>query len=1097
MARGPVRVFLWLFLLQVSLAKFSHANLIKFRPDREYVYRYNATTEIDKLGIFKTKAKFGIHLLEDLDSGQHCRLRVISMVQYLDYDHPDGDVYPHSNDWDMSNWFSFVISPHGEIGSVYYPDNENMEVLTMKKMLVGLFTSKMHVTDGVMESGKEWTYKVTETGHEGKHESTYTGTTTANGFLFKRQKHGHVVPNAEAENQKDILYDANLQLPYTINIEERFSALHSPPPEYDMFAGVPGDKKKQQQQDIPQYNLPKFAGASSGTLQFERVSELPSELKVTPPRNLKNDSILITEYSEPPLELEELDSLITSNVTCVRENKVIESQERNSCFNNLVEMVSRLSAVDTTIIAERYIKDNANTDTEIEERNIMIDVLGAVATETTQLLLTEMVFLSENPNAEIIYRAMVHFVGLRKPPPKKFLNVLEDIGFNQKFTFTDVQNTTNVHHRALLVLGSVAKVLDNSDPESALRIVGKLEEHLGVHDPFHHRQTRSVLSEADYTNHLHYKANLIHALGNAGFDRSYEFFISYMNNTASPSLLRRSGVMAVSKYKHEQAANTLLDVAIHDHEEQVRYTATLEYQTHPHALEFGDLMQEFTDFSQSNQSFTEESDRPLLRSRRQIFKDYYFKLELPSVDWSKTIGSRDIGASIGFIMKNHMIIQIEKFSAFFDVNVYDTAWAVANIGVLRLNLEFLKARVCFKASASYGLNILQEYGYADVQKMVDLYDAVVNNVVKSVRDTLITFENLLTVTKINVRELFDDLVNVVENLPNYVKDLRKIARSLVKTVGQYSGLPDFITDVRNVVDRVNALFTDIKTDVMKLYNEIVDGVKVTLPWAAQQIEDAMKAAAEAIKKLFKSPITAISDIAKSVFRIKAAIAGVVDAKNRIAEACFFLDGQQPYWFDLEKEVNGIWKDILKAKQSLENTADWVNESLSHNDPFKQFTGVELSTVRQEVVDVLNAMLNDLQAPLTKVKGMAEPFKLAYDSLIGTIEDIKEGYETFKRGYEFAKAEIDKIFSPKIGTDFPREITDSSCGVGDYPSTTRDIPCLVLTWWHLPVLRLLHLSMALPGQQGQTRSALMFNQNLRIQRSSCTTLNLTAPSKVIQ
>ncbi|XP_070572594.1 uncharacterized protein [Ptychodera flava] len=985
--------------------------------------------------------EFGVYLLEDIEKGkgQHCRLLVKNIIQYVDHQSPEGEVYPHSRAWDMSKWFSFVISPHGEIGSVYYPDNENMEVLTMKKMLVGLFTSKMHVTDGVMESGKEWTYKVTETGHEGNHESTYTGTPTADGLVFRRQKHGHIVPNAKADNQKEILYHSSLQVPHTIHIEETFSSPRSSPPDFDMYAGVPGDKRKKQEQDVHDYRLPEMRGTSTGTLKFEHTRILPSNITIVAPSNLINDSIQISMYPKPPQPLEELDSLIRANMTCVRKNKIIESQERTSCFNNLVDMVSHLSAVNTTIVAERYIKDSANTDTEIEERNIMIDVLGAVATETTQLLLTEMVFLSENPNAETIYRAMVHFFRLRKPPPKKFLNVLEEIGFNQKFTFPDAKNTTNIQHRALLALGSVAKVLDKTDPENAHRIVGKLEEYLGVHDPMRHRHTRSVLSEADYDNHLHYKANLIHALGNAGFDRSYEFFISYMNNTASPSLLRRSGVMAVSKYKHEQAADTLLDMALHDHEEHVRYTATLEYQRHPRALDLQDLMHEYIEVhtNQTHVDFDSDSNKPLSRGRRAIFKDFHFELKLPFIEWSKTVGNSDIGASIGFVMKNFLTLDLKKFSGSLDVHVEDGAWARAFIGIIGVNQEFLNARLCFKGSGSYGLNILQEYGFDDIIEIVELYDKVVNEVVNSVKNTIKRFKNLLSLTKSNVNEIFDDFVETVEDLPNRVRDFRKIGKDLIRKIGQYSELPDFITDVRNVVDRVNTLFHDIKTDVMKFYNAVVDGVKVTLPWAAQQIEDAIKATAEAIKKLFKSPRTAISDIAKSIYRMKAAIAGVLDAKTKIEDACFFLEGQRPYWFNLDDEIAGIWDDILKAKESLENAVDWIREGVSDDDPFKHFTGVELSTVRQQLIDDILGVVDDLFAPLTRIREVAEPFVVAYDSLIGTIEDIKDGYEDVKKGYEKAKTLINKIFGPKIGESFPRQIIDTSCGEGDYPSVTRN------------------------------------------------------------
>lgn len=40
------------------------------------------------------------------------------------------------------------------------------------------------------------------------------------------------------------------------------------------------------------------------------------------------------------------------------------------------------------------------------------------------------------------------------------------------------------------------------------------------------------------------------------------------------------------------------------------------------------------------------------RSRRSIWDGWQFKLEAPSVDWQKLVGSKSIGASFGVIMMN-------------------------------------------------------------------------------------------------------------------------------------------------------------------------------------------------------------------------------------------------------------------------------------------------------------------------------------------------------------------------------------------------------------------------------------------------------------
>jgi hypothetical protein len=48
------------------------------------------------------------------------------------------------------------------------------------------------------------------------------------------------------------------------------------------------------------------------------------------------------------------------------------------------------------------------------------------------------------------------------------------------------------------------------------------------------------------------------------------------------------------------------------------------------------------------------------RSKRSIWEGLYFRLEAPSVDWRKLLGSTDIGASFGVIMMNLLDLSIGR-----------------------------------------------------------------------------------------------------------------------------------------------------------------------------------------------------------------------------------------------------------------------------------------------------------------------------------------------------------------------------------------------------------------------------------------------------
>ena len=77
-------------------------------------------------------------------------------------------------------------------------------------------------------------------------------------------------------------------------------------------------------------------------------------------------------------------------------------------------MVEQLTYADLETLAKHYLEWHVFP----EFANIILDVLGSVATPDTQTLLTNIVFLAEKPNADHILRTLVHFVGLKDSPPE-------------------------------------------------------------------------------------------------------------------------------------------------------------------------------------------------------------------------------------------------------------------------------------------------------------------------------------------------------------------------------------------------------------------------------------------------------------------------------------------------------------------------------------------------------------------------------------------------------------------------------------------------------------------------------------------------------
>ena len=56
---------------------------------------------------------------------------------------------------------------------------------------------------------------------------------------------------------------------------------------------------------------------------------------------------------------------------------------------------------------------------------------------------------------------------------------------------------------------------------------------------------------------------------------------------------------------------------------------------------------------------------PHHRSKRGIFKDINFRLQAPSVDWRKLLGSESVGAAFGVIMYNMLDLKIGGYYKLF------------------------------------------------------------------------------------------------------------------------------------------------------------------------------------------------------------------------------------------------------------------------------------------------------------------------------------------------------------------------------------------------------------------------------------------------
>ena len=61
----------------------------------------------------------------------------------------------------------FDMSEFGEIQNIYYDQSEDLSVLSAKKAILDILSSKLVISQSQVEKGQRWGYGSNETGHAG------------------------------------------------------------------------------------------------------------------------------------------------------------------------------------------------------------------------------------------------------------------------------------------------------------------------------------------------------------------------------------------------------------------------------------------------------------------------------------------------------------------------------------------------------------------------------------------------------------------------------------------------------------------------------------------------------------------------------------------------------------------------------------------------------------------------------------------------------------------------------------------------------------------------------------------------------------------
>ncbi|XP_041378093.1 uncharacterized protein LOC121390363 [Gigantopelta aegis] len=990
--------------------------------------------------IHKFRARIGYTNVAETPDGQEVFIRIYTLLIG-----PHDQMNAPNAEWDLSRWFSFWISPHGEIQHVYHPPGEEAEILAIKKGMAALFASRLHHDKSWMKETEDgWQYHVQEVGHEGLHNSTYTVKSHAQGKVFTKVRHGHPVKHAEGDYTKTLHFDNELGNIHTVHINESFRTMHKTDSDFNPYHNT---RPMHPENHFSNIDIPEMSAWANGNLVFMtrfKTDEIPKRPEAELQRSsIELGQVNLKRHCKP--NTKDVLNYISGNLTCMRNEPREGSSQMSTCFHNIVANLRDLSDKSVTKLADHFIRYSIRVRSSIVDRNHMTDAIAFLDNDLSQKILLDRVLGHPHPDPFLYQRYLVHIVAKDTPPLTEVISKLEDLVFNPDGFPHELHDGVS-YHSTILTLGAVGGQLRASGMEDqALRIVNKLHTWLGFHDPWQFRKKRSTMNEDEVRDADQWKVILLEAVGNAGLDQSFVYIESHVNSTNS-NWVKRAGIHAMRQYHHQRALNVILKTALYDVDEKVRFAAMLQYKAHPLASMIAPL-QTHSGSENGSVFYADSEDVGVYdlavhnRHRRSFLDVLNFELRSPSVNWAKVLGSKDLGASLEVLVNNFLKLDIQPLSGEVILNIHDEARAIIHLGFVNTNIDFFIARLCFKGHAAYNLNILQEFGVDNLQKLAKMYDDIKGNAVDAVKTAIETFDSLLNEDN-PIGDIFAAFIDALEDMPKKILTVATKTLEATRVMGEMDKelLPPFMIPTFNLVNKVSNLINDVRMDLLRFYNTVKDAI-IILPNSAIQIVESIDKIIHGFDNFNDNPMGAIGSLAGNVIQVGVSVKDMVDAINKTKNACFFLKGDRPYWWDLKGEISIIKTMSIKAVNSINNGAPKWLESAKKSA--KDGTDVIAKVTRgmyttadmyQSVMNTGKRVMTDILEPFDDLKDLGGPFLKSYEKISKLITTMKKAYNDLKEGYRTARSLVDQVFGPKCHKEFPRKVrlAGNGCkGVGGF------------------------------------------------------------------
>ncbi|XP_067664253.1 uncharacterized protein [Haliotis asinina] len=997
----------------VLLVLVSNAAGAPFEDGHRHYFTYSSKSQVLGLHNLSTIIKFHVTPVNQSEDGSMNLLMIDSFVQHSDKGYVDNN----PKHWDLTRNFLFHVGGDGAVTQIFHHPEEDHEVVTLKKLLAG--TLSMYKKDSLKTT---WTYSDWETDQHGRLLHTYYGKRLPTGSMVSRRHES--TAETHRQHEKTIEYDRKGRIQH-VKCTDTITLRDEP---------APSQSSAQTGEVIivsPDTEFPSLSSTANC------VVKLTARRRMSPASGIlmsefKEDTPQVTAPAPKEQALEEVKTKFHDLLDCIESYDDKFAANRTVCVQDLMHLFNNLTETDRVALGHQYLaKCTTNGSKCRDERYLFLDILCRRGDEDSQKLVLQYVLNNKNATEEDLRRPLFHYVVLTEPILETIKSV-EQLCFVGNYDHIPTLEMTLTQKRACLTLGALARSLaDMGNDAAAEDVLEKLENKLGFYNntlssPILERKKRSI-HDFDHEQHHHIvsKMVLLHSLGNAGMPRSLRHIRSYLQPNVGSSTWRRAAANSLRQYTCNESALALFDILAHEENEKVHKEAREVYLKHP-----------------QRQGLRRDKENILLsrdytfhsvsRVRREIFHIDFsdgirLTIKVPGFQYDKTFGTNKIGASLGLRMINMLDLKLHPLHSFFKIDVDNAAWVTANLGVIGKHVDIIRASLCYAGHINYDLNILKDYDINHFKDLLQKLDDIFHSIVDGIKDAIDMFKKITRPGYI--KDMLTEIINFVKGLPDLVVQFVDDFVMLVKKVIRYHTDP-IMEKVKQIAQRVKAFAEEIKQDALEFYHSIADAVVITLPEVGKMLKETGDDIIAVFKDFFKSPAQSFSKLGLSVLRVRLAVTMVIDAKNRIVDACAFMKGTSPFWMHIDEEVTGITDDIKDLVDMVEEKVNMtIHPQLSGPDGI-----MGPYSMKQWFHNESRVLLAIVTDRLSKVRTMADPFFKAYSDVMTVVKGVKEAYETVKEVISVGKSLVQKIFGSKFHRRFPAERDSGSCTDAVWPST---------------------------------------------------------------